>query len=741
MKQALKYGLGMGGGSLLNTELWDYYNHPERKNMFVVDALKGTLSDERKRQGILNGIIGAGGGLGLAHNIGWGEAARAAKDKNLAKGIGSMIGSIGLSGAKDLIATTTPAVNRITEAAENASKATSQLAEGLNAANRQSNVGTAIAAALGTGALGLGALGVAKYLGSKDKKDQARIQYKLQGKEGDPSTEATIDMPIDSPEFSHKLREGLNLGIKRQVGKTIKYNSLKRDQETGKMIPYEKWHNKYNSDGTRKADYKEDSSEKSASADPALKQVEAAKPDYKIKVENGKCCCEACDGHPVSITEAFYAMRAAMGMNDAGSSTHVNEKKASALGAMLTGIGSGAVGAAVGTSLPGDMNPLLKALIGGGAGLGIGAIGHLASTNGQEETAKSYAALGSAPVPAPLGGHPAIDDEDDDDMDKEAMAGPQPPPAAQPKGTNATRQLPPDKGNVVVQPVTAKTDMTSTSAKTNSVAALKNNVRPDFNKMAGIGSMLVGSLIGAGTSNDKDRIGGAIGGAIGGHAGIELGRGMAVEPMLRQFNKLQSVTGMDPFTMYSPRSMGNAKLMEEMGQKILANKAVVGKTLGKMGLLSAGILGLGTASALGGARIGRMLQNGQGSGAVKTAAQANAPAPAPAPADPNAAPPPPPADPNAAPPPPPADPNMPPPPPVPPPPPAPADPGKITGSAMNALDRIKNSLGKLKSSGSKTRSIAALGDSLKAEARMSADKSHSTSLEDEAKAKQQSILG
>lgn len=97
-------------------------------------------------------------------------------------------------------------------------------------------------ALLGLGALGLGGLAVLKYLNKGEMPDDnGTIQYKLKGKKGDPDSEAVVTIPIKHPEFSPRMVEGLNAGIKRGLGKTVRYNSYKRDPFTGKTIPFETW--------------------------------------------------------------------------------------------------------------------------------------------------------------------------------------------------------------------------------------------------------------------------------------------------------------------------------------------------------------------------------------------------------------------------------------------------------------------------------------------------------------------
>lgn len=243
----------------LNAATWDYMMNDDPNATFGVSTVKdlfnGAMDKKRKVNLALNSLIGAGAGYALGSgfkkvdkldNLGK-VIGKAIDPERAGKGIAMAAGEVAMSPLKDLIINSLPLPtkvnNTLNEVSENA-KAT------LQEAKNNSNTMKWLAGAGIAGALGLGGLGIAKYLSSKGKEDKARIKYKLKGKEGDPSTGAVIEMPIDSPEFSENLMEGLNMGIKRQVGKTIKYNSLKIDPETGRKIPYEEYVRKYGADST-----------------------------------------------------------------------------------------------------------------------------------------------------------------------------------------------------------------------------------------------------------------------------------------------------------------------------------------------------------------------------------------------------------------------------------------------------------------------------------------------------------
>lgn len=389
--------LTMPLASGLNAAAWDYMMNDNPDATFGVstakDLFNGAMDKKRKFNLFLNSLIGAGAGFSLGHGFKKVDKldklnnviGKAIDPEKAGKGIAMATGEVALSPLKDLIVNSLPLPtkvdNTLTEVSDNAKAA-------LQETKNNSNTMKWLAGAGIAGALGLGGLGVAKYLASKDKEDKARIKYKLKGKEGDPNTGAVIEMPIDSPEFSDNLMEGLNMGIKRQVGKTIKYNSLKIDPETGRKIPYEEYMRKYGQP----------------------------------------------DGQEVK--------QASM------------EKPAGMLGAILTGAAGGTLGAAAGVSLPGEMNPLMKALIGGGVGVGVGSLAALASrppenashweTTQQTDTRNainnlSFANTGSSAigfagdVTAP--GSPSDVEEKaeaaldfEEEFDKDAAAGPPPQP-------------------------------------------------------------------------------------------------------------------------------------------------------------------------------------------------------------------------------------------------------------------------------------------------------------------------
>lgn len=123
------------------------------------------------------------------------------------------------------------------------SKTQDAITKATNAAASASKTNTMIMGGLGLTALAFGGYALYKYL--HKPKEGARIKLNLPGKKGDPTTAATVDLPINMPEFSPALAEGLDRAVRLRTRKNIRANSLKRDPETGKLIPYDEWKDKY----------------------------------------------------------------------------------------------------------------------------------------------------------------------------------------------------------------------------------------------------------------------------------------------------------------------------------------------------------------------------------------------------------------------------------------------------------------------------------------------------------------
>lgn len=136
-------------------------------------------------------------------------------------------------------------VNKLKEEAE-ANIAASE------AASKKSNLEKWLWGGLGLGALGLGGLALYKYWNKKDPvaaADRAKLRYRLAGDDALPGREAEVEIPIESPEMTDKMLENLDSGMRRQLRKTIKLNSRKKDPTTGKLISYDAWTDKYGEHG------------------------------------------------------------------------------------------------------------------------------------------------------------------------------------------------------------------------------------------------------------------------------------------------------------------------------------------------------------------------------------------------------------------------------------------------------------------------------------------------------------
>ena len=174
-------------------------------------------SFDKKRIGnaLLNAAIGAGAG-----HMG-------AKGKVL-----EGVSTASLAPAKDLLLNLQDTPNKVNEA--------------MAAVSDSASTSNKLMAGLGIGALGLGAVGLIKYLTKKDPKtDMGSIKLKLPGKKGEPNTDAEVILPIDMPQMSPSLLDGLNKGVRVQARKNVRANSMKRDPETGKLIPIDEWEEKY----------------------------------------------------------------------------------------------------------------------------------------------------------------------------------------------------------------------------------------------------------------------------------------------------------------------------------------------------------------------------------------------------------------------------------------------------------------------------------------------------------------
>lgn len=223
----------------------DYIQHDDVK-VPVVDTVRdmvnGNFDKYRASNMVLNSLAGAGSGYMLRDAFRRAGGSVTMDGKKLLEGTTLAM----LTPAKDLLMNfqgTPGKFNKALDSIPEMAGRNDEMADTLKSVSNKTNL---VLGGLGLGALGLGGAALWKYLKKDDRKDSGgTIQYKLQGKKGDPESEAVVTLPIGAPGLSPKMIEGLNTGIRRGMGKTVKYNSFKRDPNTGKMIPYEQWKNLY----------------------------------------------------------------------------------------------------------------------------------------------------------------------------------------------------------------------------------------------------------------------------------------------------------------------------------------------------------------------------------------------------------------------------------------------------------------------------------------------------------------
>ena len=175
---------------------------------------------------VMNTALNAGAGAAMGHAI---------RNKNLIAATGEMT----LNTAKD----TAIMANRWLKD-DTAIKREALSGNNVNALTR-----TLLLGGLGLGALGLGGYGLHKWLQKKDeeakKKEKGHIKIRVKGKDGDPNKTMDVMLPVDNPELTPAMLEGLNMSLRRNAKEVIRANSLKKDPNTGKLIPYEEWKARY----------------------------------------------------------------------------------------------------------------------------------------------------------------------------------------------------------------------------------------------------------------------------------------------------------------------------------------------------------------------------------------------------------------------------------------------------------------------------------------------------------------
>lgn len=214
----------LGGMGTANAGLWDWLQN-EDVNIPFVDSVRSMLnggfdSERYKRLGV-NALTGAIGGAGIYGGI------RMSKDNP------ARMATILAGATEPLVAT--PLKDALIPVPET-----------LHAFRKNQRLGTALKAALGIGGLGLGTAALAKYLTSRDGEgDVAKARYKIQGKPGDPYSDAEIEVPIDDPEFSDSMLADIGKNVRNQARKNLRSNTTKMDPKTGQQIPFDEWDRKY----------------------------------------------------------------------------------------------------------------------------------------------------------------------------------------------------------------------------------------------------------------------------------------------------------------------------------------------------------------------------------------------------------------------------------------------------------------------------------------------------------------
>lgn len=360
--KALSWAVPIAGTSGLTTYTMDRLANPDK-------PLTEGWDTRRIANAGLNAILGAGAGVSgrlgasllrqglispasLAKNLGISTAeASLARGGTLTGAAASLVGAasmIGLAPAKDLLI--------------NAQHLPSKMDKVLDAThtelkNRPTTQGKLyeltkkhgdVLKFVGGGALGLGAIGLAAKLLSKDKKKEVgHIRYRIPGRNGDPATEAVVELPLDTAKLSPTMLENIETNIKRQAVKNIKANMRKRDPHTGKLIPLHEWERRYLG------------GEKSACALLAFVDTVSKKPTCPTVLKEVTPC----------RLEDFYAMQAGAAMKDGGAG---NVKVASSAFAEGAGsVTSSLLGLVAGRELGRKLygkNPAIGGLVGSLAG-------------------------------------------------------------------------------------------------------------------------------------------------------------------------------------------------------------------------------------------------------------------------------------------------------------------------------------------------------------------------------------
>lgn len=315
--QALSALAGGTGTSLL----MDTMMHPDQ------DFLGGEWDKGRKANFALNALLGAGGGAALSRG-------------KLYEG-GALIG---FAPGKDLMLASQATISK-------GNKALDAVTEQLKNKPTEDNLNNTLKW-VGGGALGLGGLALLTKMLKSDKPSASSIptkgtlKYKILGRKDDPNDDIEVELPVDTDKFTPDMHMQMDSYIKRQAKKAIRNNARKRDPETGKLIPYELYMQKYGP--IKSASFMDGLTNKPV---PAYKKEETETP---------------------STVQEFYKLRAGAGFNEHGAtvkSARVVHENIGDIAQWALGTG---VGGALGATLT-DKHPLgvFAGSILGGFGPGI----------------------------------------------------------------------------------------------------------------------------------------------------------------------------------------------------------------------------------------------------------------------------------------------------------------------------------------------------------------------------------
>lgn len=293
---------------------------------------------------VINGLLGGGGGALIRH----GAKGLPSGADGAASSIGTGAALIGMAPAKDLLINAQHLPTKMDEVLDATNTAIKNQPTQQNELKDLLGKHTKTIGLVGAGALGLGGAALIAKMLKKDKQETpevGRIRYRIPGKNGDPSTEAIVELPLSTDKLSPSMLENIDTNIKRQAVKNIKANMRKRDPETGKLITMDEFERKYGRGLMLK----------SSSAEVEVGQTGKPAP-FAAHVNTSET---------PAIVQAFQRVRAGLGFNDHGTTV----KSASrafheGAGSMATSLAAAAGGAYLGNKLYAN-NPLLGAIAGG----------------------------------------------------------------------------------------------------------------------------------------------------------------------------------------------------------------------------------------------------------------------------------------------------------------------------------------------------------------------------------------